>query len=145
MFFNWCRHWTGLIQLLGNGARSKARGNVVMASQIQIPVESSICFETLHPCQLRWESRSLGLGLALPFKLQSAMEGLNARVTCSCQRCGCATGPVSIVALDADQTFEAVRITNGSRVVYLPTCHVFVVTCSNLIHTTYKLQLTALY
>ena len=40
-------------------------------------------------------------------KLQSAMDGLSAPATCSCQRCGCATGSVSIVALDADQAFEA--------------------------------------
>ena len=40
-------------------------------------------------------------------RLQSAMDGLSAPATCSCQRCGCATGSVSIVALDADQAFEA--------------------------------------
>ena len=40
-------------------------------------------------------------------RLQSAMDGLSAQATCSCRRCGCATGSVSIVALDADQAFEA--------------------------------------
>ena len=40
-------------------------------------------------------------------RLQRAMDYLSAPATLSCQRCGCATGSVSIVALDADQAFEA--------------------------------------
>ena len=40
-------------------------------------------------------------------RIQKAMDGLSAPATCSCQRCGCATGSVSIVTLDADQAFEA--------------------------------------
>ena len=36
---------------------------------------------------------------------QRALEDLSA-ATCSCQKCGCATGSVSIVTLDADQAFE---------------------------------------
>ena len=40
-------------------------------------------------------------------RLEKAMEGLSAPATCWCQRCGCATGSVSIVTLDADQAFEA--------------------------------------
>ena len=40
-------------------------------------------------------------------RLQQAMDGLSAPATCSCQRCGCVTGSVSIVTLDADQAFEA--------------------------------------
>ena len=40
-------------------------------------------------------------------RLEKAMEGLSATATCVCQRCGCATGSVSIVTLDADQAFEA--------------------------------------
>ena len=40
-------------------------------------------------------------------RIQHAMDGLSAPATCSCQRCGCATGSVSIVTLDADQAFEA--------------------------------------
>ena len=40
-------------------------------------------------------------------RIQYAMDGLSAPATCSCQRCGCATGSVSIVTLDADQAFEA--------------------------------------
>ena len=40
-------------------------------------------------------------------RLQRALEDLSAPAACSCQRCGCATGSVSIVTLDADQAFEA--------------------------------------
>ena len=40
-------------------------------------------------------------------RIQHAMDGLSAPATCSCQRCGRATGSVSIVTLDADQAFEA--------------------------------------
>ena len=40
-------------------------------------------------------------------KLQRAVDDLSAPAACSCQRCGCATGSVSIVTLDADQAFEA--------------------------------------
>ena len=35
-------------------------------------------------------------------RLVKAMEGLSAPATCWCQRCGCGTGSVSIVTLDAD-------------------------------------------
>ena len=38
-------------------------------------------------------------------RLEKAMENLSAPATC--QRCGCATGSVSIVTLDADQAFES--------------------------------------
>ena len=40
-------------------------------------------------------------------RLEKVMEGLSAPATCWCQRCGCATGSVSVVTLDADQAFEA--------------------------------------
>ena len=40
-------------------------------------------------------------------RIQQAMDGLSAPATCLCQRCGRATGSVSIVTLDADQAFEA--------------------------------------
>ena len=40
-------------------------------------------------------------------RLEKAMEGLSAPAACWCQRCGCATGSVSIVTLDADQAFKA--------------------------------------
>ena len=40
-------------------------------------------------------------------RIQCAMDGLSAPATCSCQRCGCATGSVSIVTLDADEAYEA--------------------------------------
>ena len=38
-------------------------------------------------------------------RIHYAIDVLNAPATCSCQRCGCAAGSVSIVTLDTDQGF----------------------------------------
>ena len=39
-------------------------------------------------------------------RLVKAVQSLSAP-TCKCQRCGCVTGAMSILTLDADQAFEA--------------------------------------
>ena len=72
-----------------------AKGNVVIGRAGRVFLDKSgISAEVFNISRVR-------------AKLQSAMHGLSAPATCSCQRCGCATGCVSIVTLDADQAFEA--------------------------------------